>query len=268
LHAAPTLVPPTHAFDDAQSVSDEHPWNVAFGPQNCSNGPPPHVPLFAATQVLPGHSELTVQSALMFVPPAQVFAGEHTVSEHWLNAVAAPGTLQAPPGHCELLVHELPGHCEATVHGAPTFVPPAHVKPHAVPLFVPPMHRRPPHTVAPTATQSALLKHGVAARLLQVSQRHFAVVKPGARQLGLAAVSVTVCCPVELLRLIGSDATTAPLVGGQSRLVLPQNRFGELPFTSHVRPAFCPASHVPLRTPSFGVASPTQRGHGFGFGPV
>ena len=102
-----------------------------------------------------------------------------------MNAVAAPGTLQAPPGHCELLVHELPGHCEATVHGAPTFVPPAQVKLQAVPLLVPPMHRRPPHTVAPTATQSALVKHGVAARLLQVSQRHFAVVKPGARQFGL-----------------------------------------------------------------------------------
>ena len=185
-----------------------------------------------------------------------------------MNAVAAPGTLQAPPGHCELLVHELPGHCAAVVHGNPTFAPPAHVKLQAVPLFVPPMHRRPPHTVAPTATQSALVKHGVAARLLQVSQRHFAVVKPGARQFGLDDETVTVCCPVELLRLIGSDATRAPPVGGQSRLVLAQYGFGELPFTSQVRPIFCPASHVPPRTLSFGVPSPTQRGHGFGFGPV
>src|SRR5438105_10065077 len=121
-------------------------------------------------QLPPGHSDATLQFPFWFAPPRQVFVGEQTVSVHWLNAVAAPGTLQAPPGHCELLVHELPGHCAAVVHGNPTFAPPAHVKLQAVPLFVPPMHRRPPHTVAPTATQSALVMHGVAARLSHVSQ--------------------------------------------------------------------------------------------------
>ena len=185
-----------------------------------------------------------------------------------MNAVAAPGTLQAPPGHCELLVHELPGHCAAVVHGNPTFAPPAHVKLQAVPLFVPPMHRRPPHTVAPTATQSALVMHGVAARLSHVSQKHLFVVKPGARQFGLADVSVTVRVPVELLRLIGNEATCAPGIGGQSRLVLPQKRFGEVPFTSHVRPTFGPVLHVPARMPSFAGPSPMHFGHGFGFGPV
>src|SRR5438309_5400594 len=148
------------------------------------------------------------------------------VSLHWLNAVAAPGTEHAPPpAHWELLVQELPGHCDATVHGLPTFAPPAHVKLHATPPLVPPMQRRPPHTVAPTATQSALVLHGVVAGLLHVSQRHLALVKPGARQFGLSTETVRVCVPVELVRLIGNAATCAPLFGGQSRLVLPQNGF-------------------------------------------
>jgi len=150
----------------------------------------------------------------------------------------------------------------------PMFVPPAHVKLHAMPPLVPPMQRRPPHTVAPTATQSALVLHGVVAGLLHVSQRHLAFVKPGARQFGLSTETVRVCVPVELVRLIGSAATCAPLFGGQSRLVLPQNGFGELPFTSQVRPTFGPTSHVPLRMPSFAGPSPRHFGHGFGFGPV
>src|SRR6266403_1179094 len=161
-----------------------------------------------------------------------------------------------PPAHCELLVHVLPGHCDATVHAAPTLVPPAHVRLHALPLLVPPPQRRPPQTL-PAPVQSALL----------LLQRHVKVPKPGAVQLGFAADTVRVSVPVELLRLIGSAATTAPEAGGQSRLVLPQNRFIELPFTSHVRPAFGPTSQVPPRLPSFGVVSPTHFGHGFGFGP-
>ena len=167
-----------------------------------------------------------------------------------------------------MLVQLLPGHCDVTVHGAPTLLPPAHVKLHAVPLFVPPVQRRPPQTVAPTAVQSALVLHGVAAKLSHVSQRHLNDVKFGVRQFGFAADTVRVWVPVELLRLIGSDATCAPPVGGQSRLVLPQNRFGELPLMSHVWPMFGPTSHVPPRRPSFGVASPMHFGHGFGFGPV
>jgi hypothetical protein len=202
-------------------------------------------------------------------PPTHVFVGEQTVSLHWLNAVAAPGTEHAPPpAHWELLLHTPPGHCDATVHGLPMFEPALHVKLHAMPPLVPPMHRRPPQTVAPTATQSALVLHGVAAGLLQVSQRHLAAVKPGARQFGLSADTVRVCVPVELVRLIGSAAMFAPFDGGQSRLVLPQKRLGELPLTSHVRPAFGPTSHVPARLPSFAGPSPMHFGHGFGFGPV
>src|SRR5436853_787192 len=66
--------------------------------------------------------------------------------------------------------------------------PPA--PPHGPPSLVPPLQRRPPQTVAPTATQSALLLHAVAAPLLQVSQRHF--VPEPSLQFGLLAVSVLV----------------------------------------------------------------------------
>ena len=202
------------------------------------------------------------------LPPTQVFVGEHVPSVQSFGFVNRPGMLHAPPpAHCELLVHVLPGHCDATVHAAPTLVPPAHVRLHALPLLLPPVQRRPPQTL-PAPVQSALLLHGSAAKSLQVLQRHFKVPKPGAVQLGFAADTVRVSVPVELLRLIGSAATTAPETGGQSRLVLPQNRFIELPFTSHVRPAFGPTSQVPPRLPSFGVVSPTHFGHGFGFGPV
>jgi hypothetical protein len=61
---------------------------------------------------------------------------------HWFGAVAAPGRLQAPPGHDE-----------TTVHGAP--------------LFAPPLQRSPPQI--PPAGQSALTAHACAAALLQVS---------------------------------------------------------------------------------------------------
>ena len=71
---------------------------------------------------------------------------------HWLGAVDVPGVWQKPPTP----------HSEFTVQGAP--------------LFVPPTQRLPPQTVAPTATQSALVPHGVDAALSQVSQKHFSEV--------------------------------------------------------------------------------------------
>jgi len=214
-----------------------------------------------------------------------------------LNAVAAPGRLHELPGHCELkalpwhgapafgplmqrapfkppqipavveqnpAVHTPLTHCDPAVQGLPEHVPPpvqSVLEVHATPPFVPPVQR-------PEIGQSALAAHGGDAALLQVSQRHFDAVKPGAVQLGLALVSVTVLVPVELVRLIGNDATCDAGFGGQSRLVLPQKRFGEVPLTSHVRPAFGPVSHVPLRVPSFAAPSPMHFGHGFGFGPV
>src|SRR6266403_4818417 len=71
------------------------------------------------------------------------------------------------------------------------------------------------------------------------------------------------------LRDWSSDVCSSDLGSiGQSRLVPPQKRFGDVPLMSHVRPAFGPTSHVPPRTPSFAVVSPTHFGHGFGFGPV
>ncbi len=88
-----------------------------------------------------------------------MFVGAHTASLHWLKSVACPGTVQAPPGHCELLVQLLPGHCDVTVHAIPTLLPPAHVKLHGTPALVPLTQRRPPQTVAPTAVQSAFVPH-------------------------------------------------------------------------------------------------------------
>ena len=103
LQLAPTLVPPTHAFADAQPASVAQPWNVAFGPQNCSFGPPAHVPSLPAAQVPLGHSELLLQFAFWLAPPTQVLVGEQIPSVHWLNKVACPGSPHAPPpGHCEL----------------------------------------------------------------------------------------------------------------------------------------------------------------------
>jgi hypothetical protein len=84
---------------------------------------------------------------------------EHTASSHVFGAVDAPGTAHAPPGHSEV-----------TAHGAPAFEPTT--------------QRFPPHTVAPTAVQSALLLHAVAARLLHVWQKHLFPVNPAAVQFG------------------------------------------------------------------------------------
>ena len=67
---------------------------------------------------------------------------------------------------------------------------------HGVPTLAPPLHRLPPHTVAPTATQSAFDIQGVPAKLLQVSQKHLSVVYPEAVQFGLADVNVIDCVPV------------------------------------------------------------------------
>ena len=117
--------------------------------------------------------------------------------------------------------------------------------------------------VAPTAVQSAFVLHGVAAALLHVSHWHFDPVCPTALQLGFALVSVFVAVPVVFVRSIGNDASTL-VDGRQSRLVLPKFSFGDDPFTSHAAPASVPPLHVPPRTPSFGVASPTHCGHGCG----
>ena len=98
--------------------------------------------------------------------------------------------------------------------------------------------------------------------MLHVSQKHLRAVNPIARQFGLVADSVRVRVPVELVRSIGKVARTPPLAGGQSRLVVDQKRFGDVPLTSHVWPTFCPLSHVPPRTLSFDAPSPTHFGHG------
>jgi len=95
-------VPPTHAFIEAQSLLAAQPWNVAFGPQNCSNGPAWHVPSFPAAQVPPGHCDAALQFAFWFAPPTHVLVGEQIVSLHWLKFVAVPGIPHALPGHCEL----------------------------------------------------------------------------------------------------------------------------------------------------------------------
>jgi hypothetical protein len=86
-----------------------------------------------------------------------------------------------------------------TVHVFPLFPPPTQraqleLMLHALPLKGPPRHRRPPQIVAPTAVQSALDMHGVAAALLHVSQKHLWPAE--LRQTGFAAESVTVCVPV------------------------------------------------------------------------
>src|SRR6185295_13950140 len=113
---------------------------------------------------------------------------------------------------------------------------------------------------------SAFVEHGVPWKLSHTSHMHFDVLWPRLRQNGLAVVRVLVVVPVVLVRSIGRVASTLVL-GRQSRLVLPKFSFGDEPSTSQGWPgsAPTPSSHVPPRTPSFGVASPTHRGHGFGF---
>jgi hypothetical protein len=199
----------------------------------------------------------------------QLLVAEHVASSHWLNAVAVPGTLQAPPpGHCEVALHGAPLfvppeqrvpavppqrpasvlqkpplqtpllHCPASVHGRPLQAPPGHSEAtvHGLPPFVPPTQR-------PESGQSAFAPHGFALMLFHVSQKHLPVVNPTARHGGLAVVplpatSVFVLEPVELVRSIGKVARTPPDAGGQSRLVLAQKRLGDVPLTSHVWPRF------------------------------
>ena len=146
----------------------------------------------------------------------------------------------------------------ATVHGRPLHVPPPAqtlASAQNLPAFVPPTQR-------PERGQSAFALHGFAAELLQVSHMHFSVVNPTARQFGLAAESVLVLVPVVLVRSIGKVAMMPPVSGGQSRLVRPQNGFGDVPLTSHVCPTFWPLSHEPPRVLSFAAPSPTHFGHG------
>lgn len=63
LQFAPGLVPPTHAFSDAQSLFAAQPWNVPLGPQNCSNGPPVQIPASPVMHDPPGHSEAALHVA-------------------------------------------------------------------------------------------------------------------------------------------------------------------------------------------------------------
>ena len=113
------------------------------------------------------------------------------------------------------------------------------------------MQRFPPQIgpIGPAGSgQSAFVAQGCAALVLQVSQKHFRLVNPGARQLGLEVASVRETVPVEFERSIGNAAICAPEVGGQSRLVAPKNTFGDEPFTSQLWPLFTPESQVPPRT--------------------
>ena len=155
------------------------------------------------------------------------------------------------------LVHVPLTQSAATVHGRPLHAPlgQSPATRHGLPPFVPPTHR-------PELGQSALAAHGFAAMLLQVSQKHLFVVNARERQFGLAAERVRVRVPVELVRSIGNVAMIPPVAGGQSRLVRPQKRFGEVPLTSQVCVTFCPLSQVPPRTLSFAAPSPTHFGHG------
>jgi hypothetical protein len=125
------------------------------------------------------------------------------------------------------------------------------------------MHRRPPQMPGcpPLIGQSALESHGPAAALLQVSHAHFSPAAP--LQFGLPDVIALLTVPVELLRSIGRVAITLAVVGGQSRLVAPKSgRPGTMPLASHDLPARMPSEHVPPRTLSLIVPSPTQVGHG------
>jgi hypothetical protein len=167
----------------------------------------------------PGHCEATLHGAPLFVPP------EHRcpVKPPQIPAVV----LQKP------LVHTPLAHCVPSVQGRPLHAPPGHSEAtvHGLPPFVPPLHR-------PEAGQSAFEPHGLAATLLHVSQKHLRPVNPTARQFGLAVERVRVRVPVELVRSIGKVASTPPEAGGQSRLVLAQTRFGDVPLMSQVWPRF------------------------------
>src|SRR5204863_9419107 len=128
---------------------------------------------------------------------------------------------------------------------------------HAAPTLGPPRQRRPPQ-IGPSAPagsgQSALSSHGPASMLLHVSQRQ---CPPGSPvHLGLDADRVFTTSSVALLRSSGSWATSAPSIGGQSRLVAPKSgRPGTVALASHSSPTRRPLVHVPSCTSSFIDAS-------------
>jgi hypothetical protein len=155
--------------------------------------------------------------------------GEQVASSHWFGAVAWPGQLQNPPGQSGL-----------AVQGVPTFA-------------LPGMQRLPPHTVAPTATQSAFELQIVLAALLHVSQKHLRLVKPIALQFGLAADSVTAWLLVES---VSPDGMTVPMKspvdGGQSKLTGPKS--GLVSVVVHAWPTRAPALHNPALHCGHGVS--------------
>ncbi len=164
-------------------------------------------------------AQTDVHGAPLFAPPEQRWPCKPPQIP---PSVVHTPAVQTPLAHWAPVKHDRPlqvplGHSVAVVHALPAFVPP---------------------TQRPEFGQSAFELHGFAARLLQVSHMHLFDVNPTARQFGLAAVSDFVRVPVELVRSIGNVAIRPPESGGQSRLVLLQNRFGDVPLMSHVCPAF------------------------------
>src|SRR6185295_5381387 len=159
-------------------------------------------------------------------------SGEHTPSSHWFGAVGSPGR-----------PHEPLAHCEPTLHAAPAFAPP--------------WQRLPPHTAPPG--QSAFELQASAATVAQVSQKQSWLVWPVAVHFTPLVASVVVPV-VAWLNLMASLPTIAALGGGQSKLTSPKKALE--PETSQLRPFFGPPLHVPPRTPSRGVGSLTQIGHG------
>src|SRR5690349_18747644 len=122
------------------------------------------------------------------------------------------------------------------------------------------MQRFTPHGTPPG--QSALVPHGSAAVSAHVSHWHRKVVQPAARHSGFDVDSWRDFWPVVLDRSIGRFAMLAPAAGGQSRLVVPNDAFGDLPLASHGMPLRGPPEHVPCLFPSLNVGSPLQFGHG------
>src|ERR1051325_5828557 len=111
----------------------------------------------------PSTGAVSTQSRVFTVPVS---------SRHADGFVGSPVFWQSPPL----------GHAVVLLHGAPELVAP--------------MQRLPPQIVAPTAVQSELSSHGVAAALLQVSHRHRSPGSP--LQTGLLAVTVLVTGSVAL----------------------------------------------------------------------
>jgi hypothetical protein len=131
--------------------------------------------------------------------PSSVAAiSEQTASSQSFVFVVAFGYPQIPPDPHSLVFDP------AVVHG--------------VPICGPKMQRFPPQTVAPTAAQSAFDAQGVAAALLHVSQKHLRLVNPGARQLGLDALSVRVTTELAAATVVEYVRKKSSAAGGQSKL--------------------------------------------------